>query len=118
MKPDLYALLSRGIRSVPIEGSFVRRSHRGHVLLRDVVVPGAYEEIPSGREDHVWLNHRAYTAIPDFEQLFKHLRPGERIRFIADLQEFRKRNGERSVRLECAREVRRLGSSLSLEGAR
>jgi len=97
MKPDLYALLSRGIRSISVEGTFVHRGRRGHALLRDI-------RIPNGEEDHVWLNWRAYVSIPDFEQL----RPGDRIRFIADLQEFRKKNGERSVRLECAREFQRV----------
>jgi len=97
MKSDLYALLSRGVRSVLVEGTFVHRGWRGHALLRDI-------RIPNGEEDHVWLNWRAYVSIPDFEQL----RPGDRIRFIADLQGFRKRNGEHSVRLECVRELRRV----------
>lgn len=108
MKPCLHALLYRGQRSVALEGMYVRRGRGGHILLRDVTFRlggGDLDPFHSGEEDHVWLNRNAYAAIPDFD----HLRPGDRIRFIADLQLIRKRNGERSVRLECAREVRRLG---------
>lgn len=100
MKPCLYALISRGQRSVALEGMYVRRGRGGHILLRDV-------SCRFGEEDHVWLNRKAYAAIPDFDNL----RPGDKIRFIADLQEIRKRNGERSVRLECVRELRRVAAS-------
>lgn len=107
MKPCLHALLARGQRSVALEGMYVRRGRGGHILLRDVSFRlGGRDPDPlrSGEEDHVWLNRNAYAAVPDFD----HLRPGDRIMFIADLQVIRKRSGERSVRLECAREVRRL----------
>lgn len=97
MKCSLYTLLSRGERSIPIEGTFVCTSRRGHVLLQNI-------STPAGNEDHVWLNWR---ALPHGLEINR-LTPGDRIRFIADLQEFRKRNGSRSVRLECARELRRV----------
>lgn len=97
MKPSLYKLLSKGERAVPVEGTFVCTSRHGHVLLRDITTP-------AGEEDHVWLNWRAHAALPGFDQL----RPGERIRFFADLQEIRKKNGEHSVRLECVRELQRV----------
>jgi len=97
MKPSLYKLLSKGERAVPVEGTFVCTSRHGHVLLRDITTP-------AGEEDHVWLNWR---ALPHGLELNR-LSLGDRIRFIADLQEFRKKNGERSVRLECAREFQRV----------
>jgi hypothetical protein len=99
MKPSLYKLLSKGERAVPVEGTFVRMSRYGHVLLRDI-------STPAGEEDHIWLNWR---ALPHGLELNR-LSLGDRIRFIADLQEFRKKNGSRSVRLECVRELRRLNS--------
>jgi hypothetical protein len=92
MKRILYTLVSSGIRSVPIEASFITRSRKGHILLRDV-------STPAGVEDHVWVNWRAlpYDFIPP--------KPGDQIHFIADLQVYRQRDGTHSVRLECLREL-------------
>ncbi|MGE4374701.1 MAG: hypothetical protein AB7D01_03200 [Methanoculleus sp.] len=97
MKLFLLNAVESGMTTLSMEATFVRRSPQGHILFRDV-------EFGFGYEDHVWVNRVAYR-----DDDIKQLRSGDRVRFIADLSLIRKKSGERSVRLECLRELRVIG---------
>lgn len=91
MKPTFEQLLRRGHRTAVIEATFAGIDQHGHTMLKDV-------QTKAGEEDHVWLNIRGSGMLPPLSK-------GQRVRFLADLQPYKKRDGSRSIRLECAREA-------------
>lgn len=92
MKPVFETLLRKGIESAKLEAVFDGVDQRGHVILRDV-------RTKFGVEHHAWLNYRCTAMLPPVKR-------GDRIQFWADLQPYKKIDGSRSIRLECAREAR------------
>lgn len=91
MKPAFEALLRKGIRSAKLEAVFDGVDEHGHMILHNV-------KTKFGIEDHAWLNYRGAAMLPAIQK-------GDRIQFWADLQPYKKSDGSRSIRLECAREA-------------
>ncbi|MHC1688002.1 MAG: hypothetical protein AB9879_09885 [Methanothrix sp.] len=91
MKPVLKRLVSSGIRSAVLAGTFAGTSPEGHAIFLDV-------QTPLGVEQHLWANLRALSRFPA-------LCMGDRVRFTADLDLYLKRDGSESVRVLNCREA-------------